>query len=167
MTGEEISSRVATPEDEPFLRQLFYIVRTPEFEAAGMTPEQLEPFLAQQYHAMRTYYARAYPETKYLILEHDGMPIGYEALRATHEIHLIDLALIPEYRNQGIGTHRMQQLQSRAKALGQLLILSVEVFNPAKRLYERLGFTVIEESGIYQRMGWDPSIAERSAHVQP
>jgi ribosomal protein S18 acetylase RimI-like enzyme len=154
MGAGEISSRPATPQDEPFLRELFYIVRAPEFAAAGMTQEQLEPFLAQQYHAMRTYYARAFPETEYLILQFDGTPIGYEALRVTEELHLIDIALIPEYRNQGIGTQRMRRLQAHAAEVGKSIILSVEVFNPAKHLYERLGFSVLEEAGIYQRMGW-------------
>lgn len=166
MTPEEISPRLATPQDEPFLRQLFYTVRAPEFQAAGMSPEQLETFLAQQYHAMRTYYAQAYPETEYQILEHRGTAIGYEALQTTHELHLIDIALVPEYRNQGIGTNRMRRLQSRATDVGKSLVLSVEVFNPAKRLYERLGFSVIEESEIYQHMGWNLGKAETTAERQ-
>ena len=156
MKPEEISSRLATPQDEPFLRQLFYIVRAPEFEAAGMSYDQLEPFLAQQYHAMRTYYAQAFPETEYRILDLAGQLVGYEALRVTHELHLIDIALVPEYRNFGIGTYRMRLLQALATTTNKSVLLSVEVFNPAKRLYERLGFTVIEEEGIYQRMLWRP-----------
>ncbi|MHB8635040.1 MAG: GNAT family N-acetyltransferase [Fimbriimonadaceae bacterium] len=156
MQPEEITSRAATAADEEFRQQMFYIVRAPEFQAAGMTPPVLEEFLAQQYRAMRTHYEREFPGTAYMVFEHDGQPVGYEAVHVAEEIHLIDIALKPEYRNQGIGAHRMRHLQALARDCGKSVILSVEVFNPAKRLYERMGFSVIAEAGIYQRMRWAP-----------
>lgn len=152
----ELHTRQATESDEPFLRQMFHIVREHEFEAAGMTPEVLGAFLADQYRTMRAYYAQEFPDTVYTILEHGGAPIGYEAVNHTDVLHLIDIALLPEFRNRGIGSSRLRRLMRLAAEAGQAMILSVEVFNPAQRLYERLGFEVEQDAGIYRRMRWTP-----------
>ena len=151
-----ISGRQATPDDADFLRQLFFVVRAPEFEAGGLFGSQLEMLLAQQYQAMRTYYDQEYAAAEYVILESGGQPIGYEATIDIGTFHLLDIALMPEYRGQGIGTARMKNLQDRAIAMSKPLTLTVEVFNPALRLYERLGFVVTESAQIYQRMSWSP-----------
>lgn len=151
-----IATRVATDSDEPFLRGLFHVVRGPEFAPANLSVAQLSALLDQQYDAMRSYYAQEFPETVYTILEVAGEPIGYEAVQTTHELHLIDIALSPNYRNQRIGTSRIERLQSLAISSGTSVMLAVEIFNPAKALYERLGFTVEMEMGIYQQMRWTP-----------
>jgi ribosomal protein S18 acetylase RimI-like enzyme len=147
-------ARAATASDEEFLRALFFQVRAPEFAPAGLPHDQLVALLSQQYDAMRTYYAEVYPNTEYRILEIDGSPIGYEAVRESEEIHLIDIALDEAHRNQGIGTRRMTLLFEQAERAGKSIILSVEVFNPAQRLYERLGFVQYDEYGLYRRMRW-------------
>lgn len=59
----------------------------------------------------------------------------------------IAIALFKEYRNQGIGTELMQQMillmkEERFKQVS----LSITKGNPAIRLYERLGFKVIDEN---------------------
>jgi len=154
---EHVNERAAVPGDEPFLRLLFFSVREPEFAPAGLPRDQLEALLDQQFSAMRTYYAEALPETLYVILEHAGLPVGYEAVRETDVLHLVDLALLPDYQNHGIGADRVRRLQARAAASGLELTLNVEIFNPAMRLYDRLGFEVIENSGIYHLMRWRPT----------
>ncbi len=154
LANPKVRARRAEEADEDFIRSVFYAARAPEFEVAGISGEQLDVLLAQQYSAMRAYYRETLPGTVYEILELGGEAIGYEATRIGEEIHLIDIALLPEFRNRGIGTERLMRLQSMGKESVQPVILSVEIFNPAKRLYERLGFTVTEEAGIYVRMRW-------------
>ncbi len=150
-----VLARVATDQDEEFLKDLFFEVRFPEFEPANLPEAQLRTLLAQQYDAMRDHYSRAFPDAVYQILERDGTPIGYEAVREGEEIHLIDIALRENQRNQGIGTSRMNHLLETARLAGKSVILSVEVFNPARRLYERLGFEEYEQMGMYKRMRWN------------
>jgi len=154
MTTSGVQTRIATPQDEPFLRRLFFAVRAPEFQAAGLSPEQLDELLGQQYKAMRSHYDQVFADAEYRIIEADGESIGYEATVDRDTIHLLDIALMPEWRNQGIGTARMELLQERARQSGKSLTLSVEKFNPALRLYERLGFRFAADMGIYQRMQW-------------
>ena len=149
-----ITDRLATPKDADFLRSLFFVIRAPEFESAGLAGPKLEALLNQQYHAMRNYYDQEYAEAEYVIIEAEGQPIGYEATVDIGSLHVLDIALMPEFRSRGIGTDRMRALQERAAKMGKSLTLTVEVFNPALRLYERLGFAVTDEAQVYLRMRW-------------
>lgn len=70
---------------------------------------------------------------------------------------------MPDFQNLGIGHSLIEQMQQRADAEGLVIELFVETYNPAKRLYDRLGFTVINESGVYLRMRREPRVAVRNA----
>jgi ribosomal protein S18 acetylase RimI-like enzyme len=59
----------------------------------------------------------------------------------------LSTALLPAYRHQGIGTALLSHLIADAAATYPALSLSVSSDNPAIRLYQRLGFAVISESG--------------------
>ena len=72
------------------------------------------------------------------------------------EIRLIDIALLLEHRNAGIGARLLQDLLAEAAQAGKPVRIHVEKFNPALRLYERLGFTPIEDQGVYLLMQWSP-----------
>lgn len=150
----EISVRTATTDDADFLKDLFYEVRAPEFEASGLVGVPLMQLLAQQYLAMRTHYDMVYAEAVYSIVELDGQRIGYQATIELDTLHLIDIALTTRVRGQGIGTALMKGLQAEATALGKPMSLTVEKFNPALRLYERLGFKPHMDSDFYLRMRW-------------
>ena len=59
----------------------------------------------------------------------------------------------------GIGTWLLRHLQAEAQASSRPLRIHVERFNPALRLYERLGFRDIEDKGVYLFMEWRPAAA--------
>ena len=67
---------------------------------------------------------------------------------------IVDISLQPEFCNRGIGTTLLRELQSEAAAAGKPLRIHVERFNPALRLYERLGFRQIEDKGVYLFLEW-------------
>lgn len=157
MIIEEVHVRPAEDSDTLFLRELFFTIRAPEFEAAGLVGEPLRMLLAQQYQAMRSHYDNVYAGALYEIFELDGQPVGYQAWIELDTLHLIDISLEPEFRGQGLGTHLMLLMQDKAKSLGKPMTLTVEKFNPALRLYERLGFVMYQDSDVYQRMKWEPS----------
>jgi ribosomal protein S18 acetylase RimI-like enzyme len=46
----------------------------------------------------------------------------------------------------GIGTQLLTQLLADARAVYPAVVLSVRAANPARRLYERLGFAVVDET---------------------
>lgn len=61
-------------------------------------------------------------------------------------VYLADIQLIPEIRNRGIGTQLVKLTIERANALDLPIRLRVLRNNPAKSLYERLGFRKIDEA---------------------
>jgi ribosomal protein S18 acetylase RimI-like enzyme len=79
------------------------------------------------------------------IVEVDGAAVG--CLKVTVEaghVFVDRLALLPEAQGKGLGTRLMLEVISDAEARGLPVRLSVLVNNPARRLYERLGFEVVE-----------------------
>jgi ribosomal protein S18 acetylase RimI-like enzyme len=65
-------------------------------------------------------------------------------------IHTI--CIVPEHQNRGIGTEVIRSVIAEADAQKIPLYLNVLKVNPARRLYERLGFVVIEETKHHFRM---------------
>ena len=59
----------------------------------------------------------------------------------------LSIAVLPEYRGQGIGTRLLTDLFERACGRYDAVSLSVSQDNPALRLYQRFGFEIIEQQG--------------------
>lgn len=150
-----ISLRPITPGDESFLASLYASTRTKELAQTNWSEEQKAMFCRMQFNAQTTDYQRNYPDASFDIIERNGVAAGrLLVLRTDEKIHVIDIALLPEHRGAGIGTKFLKELQDEAKAAGKPLSIHVEQFNPARRLYERLGFQQVEEKGVYLLMEW-------------
>ena len=121
--------------------------------------EQKTQFLASQFDMQNRYYRQHYHNSRFDVIEQDGVAIGrlYVA-RWPAEMCVIDIALVPEIRGQGLGGRIMQALLDEAAAAGQRVSIHVEINNPAYRLYERLGFKPDgEETTFNQKMIWRSS----------
>lgn len=59
----------------------------------------------------------------------------------------LSIALLPDYRGRGIGTKLLTHLLDHIQPHYDAVCLSVSPDNPAKRLYQRLGFDVIGKNG--------------------
>ncbi len=70
------------------------------------------------------------------------------------EVFLANIGLLPEYQSRGIGSRVIQSVLDDARARGLPVSLSVLRPNPARRLYERLGFAVVEESPERFTLRW-------------
>ena len=87
------------------------------------------------------------------MIEQDGVPVGRLFVDVTtKEVRLMDIALLPAARGRGIGTALLQRLLTFADGIALPVTLHVESFNPARRMYERVGFAMVEMRGIYQFM---------------
>jgi ribosomal protein S18 acetylase RimI-like enzyme len=154
-TSDSPRLRAATPEDEPFLRAVYAATRADELALVPWSDEQKRTFTAMQFAAQSTDYHRNYPDAQYSIIEVQGVPAGRLYVdRCSTEIRIIDIALLPEHRRAGIGTSLLRVLQDEARAAGKTLTIHVEKFNPALRLYQRLGFQQIEDKGVYLLLEW-------------
>jgi GNAT superfamily N-acetyltransferase len=156
---DALTFRPIEPADHEFLYRLYASTRAEELAAGtDWTDEQKEAFLRQQFEAQHHHYQTYYPEGSFDLVVLDGEPIGrLYVSRWQCEIRLIDIALVPEVRNRGIGGGLLGGLMEEARQAGKPLTIHVETFNPAMRLYERLGFTTLEDKGVYHLMEWRPS----------
>lgn len=152
-----ISFRPVTECDYAFMRALYGSIRAEEMTLFPFTEEQREQFLDQQFHAQTVYYTEHYPGADLSILEEDGQPIGRFFIdRRTSEIRIMDIALIEEARKEGIGTGLIREILEEGVRTGKRVTIHVEGFNPALRLYQRLGFQHIDTNGVYYLMEWKP-----------
>jgi ribosomal protein S18 acetylase RimI-like enzyme len=153
-----IAYRPMTDEDLPFVARLYASTRAREVAATGWPAEMQAAFLDQQHRAQHMSYRGAYPDAEWLIVEQGGDAIGRVYLAETaDELLLIDISFLPDRTGQGLGGAILADLLAFAGAKDKRVGLHVEKFNPAKRLYERLGFTFAEDNGLYERMEWRPS----------
>ena len=67
---------------------------------------------------------------------------------------LIDIALLPSQRGNGLGSALLHCLLQLAQQLELPVRIHVEKHNPAMRLYQRLGFVKLEDKGVYDLLQW-------------
>jgi ribosomal protein S18 acetylase RimI-like enzyme len=148
-----IAYRPMVEEDLPFIEALYASTRAEEVALTGWPQEQQRAFLAQQHRAQHHHYRAHYAAAEWLVVERDGEPIGRLYLGQWDDRHhIIDISLIPAARGLGIGGAMLADIIAGAQAQGKGVSIHVEVNNPARRLYGRLGFEVVEDKGIYLRM---------------
>jgi ribosomal protein S18 acetylase RimI-like enzyme len=141
--------------DEAFLFQVYASTRLAELAALGWSEAQRETFIRMQFQARQQAYRQQFPSADSSIVLYHARPIGRLDLEErVDEVRGIDIALLPEYRNTGLGTAILQGLLAEAARRGKPFRLHVEKFNRAQRLYRRLGFTTLADDGVYLFMEW-------------
>ncbi|MBD0369753.1 MAG: N-acetyltransferase [Pyrinomonadaceae bacterium] len=161
--AKTISLRPSTPEDEAFLYEVYKSTRAEEMAAWGWPTAQQDAFLQLQFKAQQMSYQMEDGQSGTQIILLDGQPVGQLIVNRTEsEIHLTDISLLTEHRSGGIGTLLIKELFEEAAAEGKVVELHVLKTNRAMRLYERLGFKTIGESGMHFQMQWVPG-TERPA----
>ena len=132
------------PEEEsdlPFLIALYRSTREEELSLADWNDEQKTAFVAMQFTAQRQHYRREYAGARFDIVEQTGAPIGRLYVHErSDEIRIMDITVAPKARNQGIGAALLRAILDEGKRSQRRVTIHVERFNPARRLYERLGF---------------------------
>ncbi|WP_049761888.1 GNAT family N-acetyltransferase [Candidatus Korobacter versatilis] len=143
--------------DAEFLYRVYASTRAEEVAQTGWPMEMQEQFLRMQFNAQTSAYAMQTPTAEHSIIHVHGEPAGRMILeRTTTELHLVDIALLPEYRNLGVGSLLMGDLLAEAEQSDRKIHLYVERFNPALQWYERMGFVAVTEGPIYLEMYWRP-----------
>jgi GNAT superfamily N-acetyltransferase len=150
------SLRPTQPGDQEFLFRVYANTRAEEMALVDWTDEQKTAFLNMQFEAQSRHYRTHYPAAEYSIILRDGEPVGRLIMDRSAAQHLIiDIALLTEFRCLGIGTAILKDLMNEARQASLPLVLRVEFFNPAMRLYSRLGFIKTREvNSIYHEMVW-------------
>lgn len=153
-----ITLRPIGPDDMDLLLRVYGSTREEEMALViDWTAEQKAAFVRHQFEAQHAWYRDHYEGAQFDVILVDGAPAGRLYVhRRPAEIRLVDITLLPEFRQGGLGTSLLRDLLAEGEAAGKPVTIHVETFNPAMRLYERLGFSPIEERGPYRLMEWRP-----------
>jgi ribosomal protein S18 acetylase RimI-like enzyme len=152
--------------DEPFLLRVYAGTRTEELAPVPWSPEQKAAFVAQQFAAQTAHYAQHYPGMSADVIVVDDEPVGRLLVaRRAEEILIVDIAILPAFRGRGAGSVLLGRLREQARAAGKRLSIHVERENRARRLYERLGFRLVGEHGVYVRMECAPGAGTAGRYV--
>ena len=155
LTARGFSLRPEADDDLPFLSALYASTREAELSATPWTSEVKASFLQMQFDAQRRHYRSQMPDCAWLVLEHEGAAAGRLYLEdRDNSLHIVDIALTPDWRGLGVGGAILGALKATAEAAGKRLNLFVERYNPALNLYRRLGFIEIGDTGVYLEMEW-------------
>ena len=154
--ADQLSFRPIREQDEEFLYRLYASTRAEELAQTLWNDAQKAEFLRMQFSAQHSHYLSHFAGAEFLLILRDDEPIGRLYLeRRPEEVRLIDIALLPDWRSRGLGGALMRDLMEEARDQGLPVRLHVEKFNPALRLYERLGFRPLEDLCVHLLMGWD------------
>jgi GNAT superfamily N-acetyltransferase len=130
--------------DREMLLELYGSTRAAELELVNWDDRGRRTFVEQQFAAQDLYYRSYHPAASFDVVIVDGEPVGRLSVdRREDEIRILDIALLPRMRGRGIGTRLLTGLIEAAEAEGRRLTAHVVVGNPARSLYERLGFEAV------------------------
>ncbi len=163
MTDASIHLRPITQRDLTFLGQVYASTRTEEMKRVPhWSAEMIDAFLKSQFELQHEYYQKNYAGGHFWVIEKKGKGIGRLYLHANFQergVRIIDIALLPAWRNQGIGQGILRDIMEEARMLNRPLTIHVESFNPAMQLYKKLGFQKISETnGVYHLLEWKSAV---------
>jgi ribosomal protein S18 acetylase RimI-like enzyme len=146
-------------EDKLFLIDVYRSTRIEELNRAiDWSEEQKSAFIQHQFNAQDDYYKKVYPDAFYDVIMYNDLAIGrlyVERFLIEGTVRIIDIAILPTFRNLGIGSFLINSLMEEANLSNKSVTIHVEIFNKALELYKRLGFEIIKETnGVYYLMEW-------------
>jgi ribosomal protein S18 acetylase RimI-like enzyme len=143
----DITLRPASRDDYDFLWALLVDTLRPYVEATWGWDEGYQ----------RTRFRDHFDPARREIVLADGAAVGVISVeRREDSIFLSTIGITSAYQGRGIGTRLIQDLLEEAGARGVPVELQVLKVNPARALYERLGFGVAGESETHWQMRWAP-----------
>ena len=131
--------------------------------ALGLYVETIKPYtiayMAWDESVEAARFARLWMPGNTRIITRNGVAIGWlAAIERASDIFLQQLYIAPAYQRRGIGTQVMELLLVQWNTTGKPIVLGVLKNNPARRLYERLGFTVVGETETKFMMRREPPV---------
>lgn len=160
--------RLASVDDLDFFQRLYATTRD-ELKQLGLAPAQFAELLLSQQkiqeHGVRMTYPQAQQWTIYLhdVASQTSTDIGRLIVDfSDNDWRIVDIAIMPDHRNQGWGSQVMQAVMAQARLTQGTVSLAVMRFNlQALALYTRLGFAPSKHDTIHAQMIWrSVSLAE-------
>ena len=152
--------RPVTAADDAFLLRVYADTRADELALTTWDDAQRESFLRMQHQAQAAHYRAHWHNAEHAVIEATIDSRRHDVGRLwLHQrpgaIHILDIAVLGEWRGRGIGTLCLRRLMDQAEASAREVTIYVEAGNPARLFYDRLGFLPVgEPDGVHQRMAW-------------
>lgn len=145
-----IDRRRSTDEDRDFLFGLFCRSLALDNPLLLLPRKERDPLLRRLFDAREERLRATYTLADFDVLAIDGKPVGSLYVdRGKKEFVLIDISILPDYRDQGIGTAVLSSLLEEAGRLVLPVRARVLHRSPAWRLWQRLGFELTGNDGAY------------------
>lgn len=153
--------RPHTDADIAFMKALYRTTRESELRLLPLTPAQADTFIEQQFQSQLAHYTGNYGNDHLDIVEVDGKPVGRLFVDyRSREIRIIDITLDPAFRGQRLGEFLLGLVIAESQRRSLPITIHVDHTNPARRLYDRMGFQLKDEgSQIYLLMERLPDAA--------
>lgn len=153
---DPIRARAPDDADAAFLARLYASTRM-DLHSATADAAFVAALVAMQQRLQAAGYRNDFPGAAWLLLEHGGAPCGRIVVDAgPRALRLVDIALLPAARGQGLGSRVLRALQACAAPRGLAVTLSVHHSNPgARRLYLAQGFRTHATNSLSEQMIWN------------
>jgi GNAT superfamily N-acetyltransferase len=149
--------RPAEAADHAFMQELYASTRNAELHMGGCELSTEALLQSLQFKAQQTWHRNNFPNAELAIILERERPIGRLYVDyGLEEIRVLDICLLPDYRNRGIGLGLLRSLQAQGARLRVPVRLSVLLGSPAQRLYMRCGFISQGVDGMHTNMEWQP-----------
>ncbi|HHY74360.1 MAG TPA: GNAT family N-acetyltransferase [Bacillus bacterium] len=151
-----IATIKAENDEAAFLFEVYASSRIDEVAAWGWEKEQIHQFLQMQHLCQQRSYELQYPHMETKIIFFENEKVGRLLLADFKDkLVLVDITLLSNYQNKGIGTKVLTDLLQYAGQQNKIVQLHVFSNNEkAKKLYERLGFQQVSMKDMYVQMEW-------------
>ena len=141
--ARRINLQQATAEHYDFALHLYLLTLGPYMQELMVWDEQEQ----------RAIFAAQWKREEVKIISVDDKDAGwFQVAELPTEIRLQKFFVSPPWQRSGIGSEVLGNLLATWRPTGKKIVLRVLKNNPARRLYERLGFSVIAETGVTFRM---------------
>jgi len=141
--AKHISLYAAKAEHYDFALRLYLLTMRLYMQELGVWDEQRQ----------RASFAAQWKREEVRIISVDGNDVGWlQVAELPTEIRLQKFFVLPQYQRSGIGSEVLSSLLATWRSTGKRIVLKFLKNNPARRLYKRLGFSVVAEAGVTFRM---------------
>jgi ribosomal protein S18 acetylase RimI-like enzyme len=148
--SSSVTLRSVTDDDREFLCAVYRSTREAELAMVPWDEPAKAAFVAQQFDAQDRFWAEQRPDAVRAVVLVDGVPAGRLYVdRTADEVRVVDITLLPEHRGAGVGESLLGPILDEGDRDGLPVTIHVERHNPALHLYERLGFEVVDDLGVY------------------
>ncbi len=149
----KIKFRNITDNDLPLLQQIYRSTREEELALTDWDETQKTAFIQQQFSAQHSYYKEVYHDATFEIIVINNIDAGrLYRWESEKQLRIVDIALLPEFRNMGAGNKILDDLILQTENSGKILSIHVEYFSRALNLYKRKGFEIKDQTGVYYYM---------------